>query len=99
MIRSKVTKTSLTTKLAENNQSTALDETKLPWQLYQQQVLAGAVTTKTKGRGRGDTGLLQSSVIHPKRQTLNKANHRCPEFSAIYRYSTPLFICLPTLRN
>ena len=29
--------------------------------------------------------------------TLNKANNRCPESSAMYRYVTPLPICLLTL--
>ena len=103
MTRYKVTKTSLRTKLAGNNQSTALDEMKLPWQLFQQQVLAGAATAKTKGRGRGDTGLFQSGVIHPERQVwgkmypLYKANNRCPEPSAIYTYATSLPIGLLTL--
>ena len=32
--------------------------------------LAGVVTTKTKGRGRGDTGLFQGSTIPPERQGL-----------------------------
>ena len=144
MIRYKVSKTSLRTKLAENNHSAALDETKPPWRLYPQHVVAGAAPADTRGRWRrhksvserchtskktrlGGRTATHSSVLAWRipgtwepgglpslgshrvghdwsdlaaaaaAYTVNKASNRCPESSAIYRYVTPLPICLLTL--
>lgn len=65
--------------------------------------LAGAVTTKAKGRGRGDTSLfqvisyIQEVKIWGKTYAMNQALDRYPEFSVLYRFITPLSICFLTL--